>query len=333
MSELRPELRRFVEKRFPGAAVERLAGDASYRIFYRISPRSAASVVLMDYGSPFEVETDDVRLGRVFRRAGLRVAELIELSPEIGILVLEDLGSSSLESVLRDSRRPASSSPPPELRRAVDLAAQVADRGTAALADSDRAAGPALDRERFRFEMDFFLEHFVGGLVGKPNLAQGLRDPLYGLADRAAECPRPVLCHRDFHSRNLMVLGNGSLAMVDIQDARWGPDTYDLASIVCDAYLEIDDAWVDTLVDRYLGALESRPEPAAFRCRFGLVAGQRMIKALGSFGWLTTVKRTDRYLEAIPRTLGRIDRLLGSVDETRALRRLLAESDLLRIRP
>ena len=329
MSGARPELLRFIEARFPGAAVERLAGDASYRIFYRVSPPGAASVVLMDYGSPFDGETDDVRLGRVFRRAGLRVAELIDSRPEIGVLVLEDLGSSSLESVLRDPSRPRSSALPDELRQAVDLAARVAECGTPVLADSDRAAGPALDRARFRFEMDFFLEHFVGGLVGRPQLSPGLREELYALADLAADCPRPVLCHRDFHSRNLMVLGDGSLAMVDIQDARWGPDAYDLASIACDAYLEIDPTWVDTLVDRYLGSLGSKSEPDAFRARFRIVAGQRMIKALGSFGWLTTVKHTRRYLEAIPRTLARVDRVLGSLENTRRLHERMVEGRLL----
>ena len=330
MSDVRPELGRFVEARFRGATVERLAGDASYRTFYRVFPPGDATVVLMDYGSPFDGETDDMRLGRVFRRAGLRVADLIDCSPEVGVLVLEDLGSSSLESVLRDPRRPVRSALPEELAQAVDLAARVADRGTPVLADSDRAAGPALDRERFRFEMDFFLEHFVGGLVGRPDLASDLREDLYALADRAASCPEPVLCHRDFHSRNLMVLADGSLAMVDIQDARWGPDTYDLASIACDAYLEIDPAWVDTLVDRYLGALEAKPDPDAFRARFRVVASQRMIKALGSFGWLTTVKRTRRYLEAIPRTLGRIDRILGSLEDTHDLHGRLVEARLLR---
>ena len=57
-----------------------------------------------------------------------------------------------------------------------------------------------------------------------------------------AETPERVFCHRDFHSRNLMVLTDGSLAMVDIQDARWGPLTYDLASLLRDAYMRIDDS-------------------------------------------------------------------------------------------
>jgi len=332
MNAPREDVLRFVERRYAGASVERLAGDASYRVFYRVSPPGARSVVLMDYGAPFEGETDDVILGRIFRDAGLRVADLIELLPQHGILVLEDLGNLSLEAALRDPRGPRADAPPADLVRAVELAASVAERGTPVLAASERAAGPALDRERFRYEMDFYLEHFVAGLLAKGSAAETLRPELYRLADLAADSPRRVLCHRDFHSRNLMVLGDGELAMVDIQDARWGPDAYDLASILRDAYLDLDDEWLDTLVDHYLCATaDVDRDSQAFRRRFRIVAGQRMLKALGSFGWLTLTKGTGHYLDAIPRTLARLDRLLSSQDETRDLHWSLERSGLIKL--
>ena len=72
---------------------------------------------------------------------------------------------------------------------------------------------------------------------------------LHELADRAAASPRKVLCHRDFHSRNLMLPPDHSLAMVDIQDARWGPDSYDLASILRDAYIEMVISEIIPLID------------------------------------------------------------------------------------
>ena len=330
MNDPRPEVQSFVERRFPGAAVERLAGDASYRIFYRVRPTRGQTVVLMDYTTPFDEETDDIRLGRVFRRAGLRVAELLHSAPEIGLLVLEDLGQTSLEKVLTGAEREEDPRPPAALAQAVELAARVAREGTPVLDASERGAGPALDADRFRFEMDFFLEHFALGLRGLADPPGELRDELHALADRAATTPTRVLCHRDFHSRNLMVLEDGALAMVDIQDARWGPDSYDLASILRDAYVKIDDRWLDPLMDKYLGALADRPDRQAFRRRLDIVAAQRMIKALGSFGYLTVVKRMDRYLDAIPRTLARLERLLPSRDETRLLHAALTRSGLLK---
>lgn len=329
MTDPRPEVQLFVEQRYAGATIERLAGDASYRIFYRLRPVAGDSVVLMDYGSPFRDETDDIRMGRLFRQADLRVAELLQPVPEIGLLVMEDLGDLSLESVIKEAEASRGEGPPPALVRAVDVAARVARLGTPALAASDQATGPALDSERFRFEMDFFLEHFAAGLRGLANPPTDLRDELYGLADRAATTPTRVLCHRDLHSRNLMVLEDGSLAMVDIQDARWGPDSYDLASILRDAYVEIDDRWLEPLTEGYLGGLADPPDPLAFRRRLETVAAQRMIKALGSFGYLTVVKGMKRYLEAIPRTLARLERQLPARDETLALHSALTRSGLL----
>jgi aminoglycoside/choline kinase family phosphotransferase len=178
--------------------------------------------------------------------------------------------------------------------------------------------------------MDFFLEHFVVGLRGLADPPRGLRDELYALADRAAATPSRVLCHRDLHSRNLMVLEDGTLAMVDIQDARWGPDSYDLASILRDAYIDIDDRWLEPLTAKYLETLTDPPEASAFRRRLDIVAAQRMIKALGSFGFLTVVKRMDRYLDAVPRTLARLEGLLPSIQETRPLYAALTRSGMLK---
>jgi N-acetylmuramate 1-kinase len=330
MTEPRPEIQGFIDQRYAGATIERLAGDASYRIFYRLRPVTGHSVVLMDYGSPFLEETDDIRLGRLFRQAGLRVADLVHSAPEIGLLILEDLGETSLESVLTRAGSGRGEGPPSALIQAVELAAGVARAGTPVLAASERATGPVLDAERFRFEMDFFVEHFAVGLRGMSQPGVDVCDELYGLADRAATTPTRVLCHRDLHSRNLMVLEDGSLAMVDIQDARWGPDSYDLASLLRDAYVEIDERWLEPLTEKYLRALADPPEPGAFRRRLEIVAVQRMIKALGSFGYLTVVKRMRRYLDAIPRTVARLERLLPSMDETRPLHAALTRSGLLK---
>lgn len=320
MSAPREELRHYLDRSFPGAALERLAGDASTRIFWRIRTAGGATRILMDYGHPFAQETDDIALARLFERAELPVARILDALPEPGCLLMEDLGDRTFESLL-------SSAPdaPAELRRAVLLAADVATRGTPVLEGSERAAGPALDEERFRFEMDFFIEHYLRGFLGLRSLPPELPDELHALAARAADSPRKVFCHRDFHSRNLMVRPDGSLAMVDIQDARWGPDSYDLASLLRDAYAEIDEEWIDPLIALYLGALDEPPEPAAFNRRFEIVAAQRMLKALGTFGYQRCVVGSNRYDEALRRTAERLKLHLPRLDPTVKLAELLEE--------
>ena len=100
-----------------------------------------------------------------------------------------------------------------------------------------------------------------------------------------------MLCHRDYHSRNLM-LHERRLYIIDFQDARMGPDTYDLASLLRDSYVDHTEARVDELIRGYLklgGPSQATPEAfAEYRRRFDLMSVQRNLKALGTFGHQTT---------------------------------------------
>ncbi len=152
---------------------------------------------------------------------------------------------------------------------------------------------------------------------------------MHELAEVAAVAPRRVLCHRDFHSRNLLVQPDGRLAMVDIQDARWGPDSYDLASLLRDAYVDPDDDWVEPLIDLYLEALPRPPERTAFLRRFEVVGAQRMLKALGTFGYQIAVRGNERYRDAIPRTVARLRKVLRGPDSPPELLARLGQAALL----
>jgi aminoglycoside/choline kinase family phosphotransferase len=311
----RPDLVRLFERSHPGAALVPIVGDASARRFFRLSLPGGPSRVVMDYGAPFEGETDDVRLARVFEAASLRVARVHEAHPTPGCLVMEDLGDTMLEAVLLTGDDALGRS---LHEKAVELTRAIAGRGTPALERSERAAGPTLDAARFRFEMDYFLEHYAAGFLRIGSIPASLREALHGLADLAASGPR-VFCHRDFHSRNLMVVG-GELAMVDIQDARWGPDTYDLASLLRDAYVDVDEAFVESVLGRLDGEV---------RARFEVVAAQRMLKALGTFGYQVGVLGRRRYAPAIGRTLARLRRVLPRGGSLEAVHRRLADAGLL----
>src|SRR5919204_338193 len=133
---------------------------------------------------------------------------------------------------------------------------------------------------------------------------------------------RRVLCHRDYHSRNLM-LKEGTLYIIDFQDARMGPDTYDLASLLRDSYVDLSDRDVDDLIAYFL-ALKGRPDDEDFRRRFDLMALQRNLKALGTFGYQTTTRRNPVYIQYIPRTLRYAARNLEKYDRFGRLRELLA---------
>ena len=120
-----------------------------------------------------------------------------------------------------------------------------------------------------------------------------------------------------------MVREGGALALVDIQDARWGPDTYDLASLLRDAYADIGENEVDELFAHYHRQLPLNHDIAALRARFDIVAAQRMIKALGTFGYQIAVLGRERYRSSLLRTVERLARVLPARVQTAGLAEVL----------
>jgi N-acetylmuramate 1-kinase len=135
-----------------------------------------------------------------------------------------------------------------------------------------------------------------------------------------------VLCHRDYHSRNLM-LHAGRLFIIDFQDARMGPDTYDLVSLLRDSYVDLPDRDVDELIAYFL-ALKGpgvRHGAHTFRARFDLMAVQRNLKALGTFGYQTMARGNPVYIQYMPRTLAYVRTNLAKYPRFSRLRDVLAQ--------
>jgi aminoglycoside/choline kinase family phosphotransferase len=137
-----------------------------------------------------------------------------------------------------------------------------------------------------------------------------------------AAWPR-VLCHRDFHSRNLMVHA-GRLHWIDFQDARLGPATYDLASLLRDSYVDIEEEFVAERAEEFRQRALPGEAKDVFARRFELTSVQRNLKALGTFGYMATVRQNPVYLQYVPRTLANARRNLLRHSELRGLHRVLA---------
>src|SRR4029079_7878980 len=100
-----------------------------------------------------------------------------------------------------------------------------------------------------------------------------------------------------------MILSNGDLYIIDFQDARMGPDTYDLVSLLRDSYVDLPEQTVSELMAYFLALKGVRETEQTFRERFHLMALQRNLKALGTFGYQTTARRNPVYIQYIPSTL------------------------------
>jgi len=310
----------------PGARVVPLTGDASDRKYFRIIPANGPSIVLALHADAIDFSTlPFANVGRLLEQIPLPVPRILGYSDVLGIVALQDLGDVTLQAHL-------GAATPSEhaalYRQAVALIEQLQRRGHELRSDGFLPYRIAFDVEKLTWELEFFTKHFVEGYRGSPFTPAertALSAEWKAIVDELAAEPR-VLCHRDYHSRNLMVSDRG-LYIIDFQDARMGPDTYDLASLLRDSYVDITDRELDELIAYFL-ALKLRDGEGVsgeeYRRRFDVMALQRNLKALGTFGYQTITRRNTVYIQYIPRTLRYARANLHKYPRFAHLRELLA---------
>jgi aminoglycoside/choline kinase family phosphotransferase len=260
-------------------------------------------------------------VGALLSEWGIPVPAVLAHDGPRGVVLLEDLGDRTLQEALAVA---SASERVAFYREALERLATLQRESVAG-----RRTAPcfrvAFDVEKLSWELHYFLKHFVEGLRGRDLTAEDratLAEAFHRLSEEIASWPR-VLCHRDFHSRNLMP-HRGALHWIDYQDARMGPATYDLASLLRDSYVELPEE----LVEEQTEAFRQRAAPGeareTFLRRFELVSVQRNLKALGTFGYMASVRGSDVYLPYIPRTLANARRNLLRHPELLAMHRVLA---------
>jgi hypothetical protein len=308
-----------------GAKVVPLTGDASDRRYFRVLLRDQPSQVLAVHPGPVAFDTVPfVNVARLLSAMPLPVPRILACSDPLGIMALEDLGDVTLQAHLG-----AASSAEHEAlyRQAVTFINTLQRRGRELASPEFVPYGISFDVEKLTWELQFFTRHFLEAYRGASLSAAAraaLSEEYASIVAELASEPQ-VLCHRDYHSRNLM-LHQGSLHIIDFQDARMGPDTYDMVSLLRDSYVDFSDQKVDALIAFFLahrGA--SYAEDLDYRRRFDLMALQRNLKALGTFGFQTTNRNNTVYIQYIPRTLNYARANLTRYPRFARLRELLAE--------
>jgi N-acetylmuramate 1-kinase len=299
-----------------------LTGDASDRRYYRVLLRDAKPIVLSLHQGPIEYATMPfVAVARLLSEVPLPVPAILHHSDSLGVLGLEDLGDVTLQAHLGAA---TASEHAALYRQAVGFIARMQQRGEALRSDEYPPYRIAFDVEKLTWELEFFVKHYLlayKGAAVTENQRAVLREEWSAIVDELAAEPR-VLCHRDYHSRNLM-LHNESLYIIDFQDARMGPDTYDLVSLLRDSYVDLTPQQVDELIAFFLALTgSSGPEPE-FRRRFDLMALQRNLKALGTFGYMTTGRNNTVYIQYIPRTAAYVKANLAKYPRFARLRELV----------
>ena len=300
-----------------------LTGDASDRRYFRVMLPDSGTIVLSLHAAPFEFEKlPFVNVARLLAEMPVPIPAVLGHAADLGVLALADLGDVTLQAHLGA----ASSGEHAALyRQAVALIATLQRRGAELASPEYIPYSVAFDVEKLTWELDFFIKHFIEayrGVVIAPPVKDELRREFSAVVDMLAAEPR-VLCHRDYHSRNLMLHG-GELYIIDFQDARMGPDTYDLVSLLRDSYVDLPEKTVSELLAYYLALCGRAEEEPEFRQRFDVMALQRNLKALGTFGYQTTARRNPVYIQYIPRTLRYVRSNLEQLPQYGRMRELLA---------
>jgi len=319
-----------------GARVVPLTGDASDRRYFRVLVRDEPSQVIAVHPTAIAFESlPFVNVARLLAAMPVPVPRITGHSDELGVIALEDLGDVTLQAHLGAA---PSGEHDALYREAVSLIQTLQQRGGELTSNDFLPYRMAFDVEKLTWELQFFLKHFLEGYRGASLDAReraALTEEFLLIGEELAAEPR-VLCHRDYHSRNLM-LHEERLYIIDFQDARMGPDTYDLVSLLRDSYVDFTETQVEQLIAFFL-ALKGRTmmtgsagDPDAsrsaldeFRRRFDLMAVQRNLKALGTFGYQTLARANTVYIQYMPRTLRYVRANLERYPRFGRLRELLA---------
>jgi aminoglycoside/choline kinase family phosphotransferase len=305
---------------FSNAAIAPASADASFRRYFRVT-RGAESYIVMDAPPGQEDLGPYLAVTRMLAGLDLSVPWVLARNVADGLLLLTDLGTVPyLDELLRG--------------HAVDALYADAMRALAHLQSAGRACArslPSYDRALLRREMDLLPEWFLArhlGMTADARVAALVERTFGALEDAALAQPRSFV-HRDYHSRNLMVLPEGNPGIIDFQDAVEGPITYDLVSLLKDCYIAWPtarvQAWALEHRERLRAAgVEAGADAAEFLRWFDLMGLQRHIKVLGIFCRLYYRDGKPRYLGDLPRVLDYAEAAAAAHGETAEFARFLA---------
>jgi aminoglycoside/choline kinase family phosphotransferase len=307
-----------------------LTPDASTRKYYRIGWKKRTAIAAV-YAEPFDPEFHPyLDVTRLFLDCDIPVPEIYEVDGAAGIIVQEDLGDQQLFQVYEDEPEEQCEKYKEE---AVALIAKV-QKATARAYETDSIASRlAFDEAKLSWELDFFFDHYFGSFRGETlrhaEVAE-LKAELNDIAADLAAVPR-VLCHRDYHASNLMIDPQKRIRIVDHQDARMGPASYDLVSFLLDrqpclpSLAELRAHRLFFLEERRLLGL-APIDPDDFALEFRLMTIQRGLKATGTFSFQTAVcGRAAVYEQFIQPTLQIVLQAAEWLERFPTLRRMLKE--------
>jgi aminoglycoside/choline kinase family phosphotransferase len=285
---------------------EPASSDASFRRYFRVKAPEGQFIVM---DAPPEKENIEpfIRIAGLLARSHVNVPTIFQQNLADGFLLIEDFGAQCFLDVLN-------------AHNATELYQSAFDtlfkmQSYTAL---QNCGLPGYNEQLLQRELGIFEDWFLNQLLDIQIPASIWETVRTILVNSALE--QPITCvHRDYHSRNLMVLDDDSPGVIDFQDAVIGPITYDLVSLLRDCYIawpnQQVELWMTQYYDRLLQAELIACNPARFKRWFDLMGMQRHLKAIGIFSRLHLRDGKSNYLNDIPRTLNYVKTLCTTYPE------------------
>ncbi|HET9843480.1 MAG TPA: phosphotransferase [Gammaproteobacteria bacterium] len=275
-----------------------LHNDASFRRYFRFFHQNI-SYIVVDAPPTKENNEAFIFMTQLLAQQGITVPKVYNFDLQQGFILLSDFGDTLLLDILNAENADQWYSNSFEILHKLST-----------FPKDFHPKIPLFNRQHILLELSYFTEWFLTKLL---NVTLNVHDKaclyqVFELLINACETQPQIIIHRDFHSRNLMVLSTGMLGTIDYQDAMLGPLTYDLSSLLKDCYVTWDSYRVQAWVKHYYQILCGKMAIKHFSFErfllcFDWVGLQRHLKVLGIFSRLKLRDNKARYLADIPRVL------------------------------
>ena len=304
----------------PSITLQPLCGDASHRRYYRLQ-KSGNSLIVVDASAELNEIPAFVAITHIFQQRGLQVPIIYAQDSARGYLLLSDLGDTLLLEQLSTDN--------------VDYYYRQAYTDLLVMQQIETIVDyqlPSYDKVLIQKEWEVFTHWFLAQYKKVHLVSQAtVLDEVFTLLLTTMQIQPQVFIHRDYHSRNLMVIAERSLGILDFQGARWGPITYDLVSLLKDCYID----WSPTRVQQWALAMYPQLWQQAgltvvseqqFLRFFDLTGLQRHLKVLGQFARKALVEQDESYLQDMPRVQRYVLEVCDRYAELNYFKQLLLQS-------
>tara|TARA_B100001287_G_scaffold46310_1_gene35352 strand:- start:912 stop:1871 length:960 start_codon:yes stop_codon:yes gene_type:complete len=293
--------------------IELASSDASFRTYYRINYNEGTDIV-MHAPPDKESLTDVIKINTKLEDANITVPKIKKVNEDLGLILMSDFGKKVYLDNLNNETVFCL------YTDAIDVIHNMQNN----ISTSDLEC---FDIRAQKDEVNLFIDWFLKKHIGYDDKKLGdigIEEMLTDLLEKIDEIPKKFI-HRDYHSRNLMLLEKGNPGVLDYQDAMTGPITYDLVSLLKDCYIKWDDELIKKMSKTYFQRADSKTSFDVFNYWFDISGLQRHLKAIGIFSRLNYRDNKPAYMNDIPRTLSYIRETVGKYDELKEIKLVLDE--------